>query len=137
MGTTSLLSGETHTCVTFAVNASTPLPINPSTKKVKECSPQPGHANVNNHFVIPRHRSQQLDRHRTHRRQYIKTHHSSKLRHPTYLSSAVQMASTAKCENRGVYTTPAGSQSPNKIVRLTITASGIKSPYSPASGRYR
>ncbi|VVQ35031.1 hypothetical protein PS947_04294 [Pseudomonas fluorescens] len=39
MGTTSLLSGETHTCVTFAVNASTPSPINPSTKKVKECSP--------------------------------------------------------------------------------------------------
>lgn len=95
MDRTSLLSGETHTCVTFAVNASTPSPITPSTKKVKECSPNLATLTlINSQFVIPRQRSQQLDRHRTHRRQYIKTHHRSKPR-PPYPS--------VECYTNGLY----------------------------------
>jgi len=43
-------------------------------QKGKRVFPQPGHTNLYNHFIIPRHRAQQLNRHRAHRRQYIKTH---------------------------------------------------------------
>ncbi|VVM49591.1 hypothetical protein PS684_03427 [Pseudomonas fluorescens] len=66
----------------------------PLNQKSKRVLAQPGQANFNSHFVIPRQRSQQLDRHRTHRRQYIKTHHRPKPR-PPYPS--------VECYTNGLY----------------------------------